>query len=54
MYLEMRSRAITKQRVVNFCERCAYLIGQLFVLGLGLLVVCSLGFAMYQGFSTFF
>ena len=54
MYLEMRSRAITKQRVVNFCEGCAYLIGQLFVLGLGLLVVCSLGFAMYQGFNTIF
>ena len=42
----MRSRAITKQRVVKFCEGCAYILGQLFV--------TALGFAIYQAIKSFF
>jgi preprotein translocase subunit Sss1 len=50
----MRSRVITKQRVVKFCEGCAYILGQLFVTALGLLVMGALGFAIYQAIKSFF
>jgi preprotein translocase subunit Sss1 len=44
----MERRIISKQRVVKFCESCAYILGQTFVVALGFVVVGALGFAIYQ------